>query len=326
MHCYFLGLFALVFSSIAHASFQYDFCSGGSTRLWSRYKIDKEIDSLIAHKDIRNTSKVAYPVIYKYMTEDRDKRRCQGGSLESEVFVSNLIGHLLADTMTRFLVKETARCAPQPSLSKKKLYGICGVSQRLSKNARFDMISGAMLSTSVYISSHIALSLSAIVFDDRFWNSLYGVQQAHGSALDKEVAGERIRLIKKFRPTFDLYNAFLAGSLLLVEKSLTDYGLISGHHLRSAASLSNNSPIVRGVFRSIRSLAFNEALDLAQKWQPTDHPMIGARRGEFTISDGIFQKDFVYPSSLIRLENRAVLRLANPGMRFIYRHILGGKL
>merc|ERR1711871_1757287 len=95
-----------------------------------------------------------------------------------------------------------------------------------------------MASTSIYLTTHMGLAVSALVQADNLWEE-YPVREIN--TLKKRV--EVLR--NEYQPLYDGFNAFLSKHLSTVEFALHDFGLTSGKifHLASIISEKANTPI-----------------------------------------------------------------------------------
>ena len=303
----------------------YDFCLKNypNSKVWSRPTIESNLRELVDNPPVHNTILESYPNAYITMTAQRDIERCgSSGKLVSGYEISNYINHQLADLMTRYLDKITHDCSVKPSLSKES-YGICYNQKRFLESKNLDSVTSFLESTSVYISSHIAISLSAVLLDDEFWdNSSY--HMAHSSKPSH--IRDRIFYTKRYKVNYDAFNEFLAANLTTVSKALKQECLISGNTLVLGAKVGENIPALSNSFGKIRDKAFDEAIDLAIKWQntPDSNPMIVKKSGKYTVDFSQYDYDFMYTDSLRKLEDFSKGAVVNDLSRIIYSKLLGG--
>ncbi|MES2745935.1 MAG: hypothetical protein V4655_10940 [Bdellovibrionota bacterium] len=291
--------------------------------LWGAETVSYQIGELIQDPNVYGTPWMSYPVAYRRMTAARDIARCSG-ALKTDDKVNVRINHLLSDIMTRWYVLSVKECAAtQATIGTNG--GFCPLMKKM-KDEKYDSLSAAMSSTAVYISSHISLSLSAIAFDDAFWDET-GLEQTYNNGKHDRVnyMAARITALKRYKPTFDAFNAFLANNLATVGSALKDANLLSGDVLNFAAGLARVIPFRAIAFGKIRDDAFNNALLLVDTLAPEDHPMIRTDRSRTYLNYGHFNFDFVYPEKTRAVEASALFNIANSANMEIYRRLLGGK-
>lgn len=312
----------------ANSLFQ-DFCkahgvSQDSTlpELWSDETVQHKIDELIHQTKIQGTPWMAYPVAYKKMTYARDKERC-GGVLKSKNQLHARINDLLSDIMTRFYVATADACAASDAKLGKK-HGFCPLMARMRKE-RFDALSAAMASTGLYLSSHITLSLSAVILADDFWEQSGLPETQRASADWQSVVKARIEHVRLYKPLFDKFNLFLADNITTVASALSEEGLIEGDVLRFISGVTKYLPFRALPFGKIRDDAFNLALELSLTIDPASHPMMISRNNWNRINFGRPNFDFTYPPKLSQLEESGIEFAASRENMLIYHLVLGGK-
>ncbi|MBC7531513.1 MAG: hypothetical protein H7318_08045 [Oligoflexus sp.] len=307
-----------------------DFCvlSGierdpNSQGFWSAETVDYQITQLIEDPAVYGTPWMAYPSAYRRMTAARDVSRCQG-ALQTIDKVNASLNHLLSDIMTRWYVLTVQQCAhSQAKLGTNA--GFCPHMNRM-RLERYDSLSAAMSSTAIYLSSHIALSVSAMAFDDAFWDQMPDPETHNdGSRPRAKVMNARVIAIKRFKPVFDNFNAFLGNNLSVVAGALQESKLLNGSVLNFASNLSRVIPLRSFAFGKTRDDAFATALDLIETLQPAQHPMIRVEGERAGLNRGKFAFNFVYPAKLKALEDAALFSFANRANMQIYRRVLGGK-
>lgn len=306
-----------------------DFCklSGVDTAinqgsLWSAASVQFHISELIAQPTISKTPWLAYPVAYKKMTAARDQARC-GGVLQSDDAFLARMNDLLSDIMSRFYMSTVDQCAASGANLGSE-HGFCALMARMKKE-KFDSLSAAMASTGVYISSHISLALSAILFADDFWAaSPYPDTYAREDDWAR-VLKARTERMRSYKPVYDKFNGFLADNIKIVASALSEAQLLNGDVLYFLSGISRYVPFKALLFGKIRDDAFAVALELAKEMNPADHPMMVVRGGIARIHYGNYNFSFSYPERLARLEQEGIEFAANPANMFIYRNVLGGK-
>ncbi|RZA14754.1 MAG: hypothetical protein EOP10_27500, partial [Proteobacteria bacterium] len=291
--------------------------------LWGAETVSYQIGELIQDSNVYGTPWMSYPVAYRRMTAARDIARCSG-TLKAADKVDVRINHLLSDIMTRWYVLTVKECAASGATLGTNA-GFCPLMKKM-KAEKYDSLSAAMSSTAVYISSHISLALSAIAFDDAFWDET-GLEQTYNNGKHERVnyMAARIAILKRYKPSFDAFNAFLANNLTTVGSALKEAKLLSGDVLNFAAGLSRVIPFRALAFGKIRDDAFANALMLVDTLTPEDHPMIRTQRGRSYLNYGHFNFDFVYPEKTRAVEASALFNVANSANMEIYRRLLGGK-
>lgn len=305
---------------------RYGFCqsSSSSSQVWNRAEIERQLYDLISNSKVKDSIKEAYPNGYITMTGERDKERCGEGRLVSNNEYSNFINHYLADIMTRYLHKITLDCSESHSLVQGDL-GICSLQKKFDDSKKLDSVSAFLESTSVYISSHIALSLAAVALDDQFWAS-FPDTNVHASQDSTKTINARLKYIEEYKPVYDGFNEFLAENLSTVTAALSKECLVKGDFLNLAANIGQSVPFGASLFGNIRDKAFYEAIDLAKSFSsgPDAHPMITESNGTHYVDFERYDYGYSYPNSLRKLEEFSRDAMINPLSRAIYDNLLGG--
>lgn len=305
----------------------YDFCNLSRTATpnsagaltWNAARVQVQIKELLTASSIKSKPWAAYPALYLRMTRERDKERC-GGRLQPESVTSQFIGDRLADIMSRFYVLETAECANKEAL--RRGAGFCGL-MRKSLDDQYDALSMAMASTAIYISSHIAQSLRAIVGDEPFWQALGEPQALHA---DRELAmSRRIALLKDYRKDFDRFNGFLADQIATVVAALDEEGLLRTGALGLAGQVAKHISFRSCFFGKIRDMAFATAVLDAAEFGAREHPMLERRGGAYAVHSHRYDYSQKPTPREQKLEEFALEAVAGPAQRLIYKHLLGGK-
>ena len=306
----------------------YDFCQVEDTapdvqsiRPWNAAMVQKGITDLLDEPHIKGTIWAAYPTAYRRMAAARDESRCSGVLRDDDRRI-NLINHHLSDVMSRWLVLETSQCAIKPITSMPES-GICGVMRR-AKNNNLDGLSEALASTAVYISSHLAMALTAVSLDDVFWAVFPDPATQRGVRSLDAVLDARMTWIKSYKPAFDRFNPFLADHLNTVAVALHEAGFVKGDLLNFATYVAKALPCKAALFGSIRDRAFEVALSYSKDPLVSLHPMLKQKDGGYMLSYGRFNFDAPLPKSLSDLEVFAMTAVANPLSLKIYRDVLGG--
>ena len=297
----------------------YDFCqlSRNNTEnsvqavTWNKSRVQAEISRLLSAPDIAGTFFRGYPAVYQAMTAQRDIERC-GGTLQGKDAMNQMLGDRLADMMTRFYIREVEGCRTGSILAS----GSSGFCQLMAdaKNDHYDALSFTMASTAIYISSHIALSLRAVLADDDFWDSLGG----------ETTWDVRLLALKSYRSDYDKFNGFLADQLSTVTEALHREELLGNANLALAASLAQYLSFRECAFKKIRDQAFEVAVADAVEFQGRKHPMMQVSHSRYKVADR-FDAQVSLTEKTAKLEAFALRAVAGPEQRLVYRYLLGGK-
>ncbi len=305
-----------------------DFCEvrGSEPRLddpgfWNGVMVQNALENLISDLKLAGTPWYGYPVAYKKMTARRDEARCRG-VLKSDVKGMALINHQLADNMTRWFITITKLCvATQEYLVAQT--GVCG-RMNAAYRSNATPLESAMAMTAVYISSHLAESLAAVILDDEFW-SQYPVlaTQMPSGTLDKtqrkQVLGYRIREIKLYKTLFDKFNGLLGGSIPLVADALREKNLLKGPLATIELLFAQLLPCKSLLFGKIRDQAFEVAQLLALDPNQGFNPMMELRDQRYVLNYGHYVFERQPSRALLNLEQSALDAVANPLAMGIYR-------
>jgi hypothetical protein len=318
-------------SRLASDDNPFDFCSRSGhhpndhdRHVWSAATVQTGLGFLVQDSRLKGTAASAYAVSYRRMTEARDQARCGGGALVERSEEMNLLTHELADIMTRWYITETKLCL-DGKLSATN--GFCGVYHR-ARDENYDSLSVAMANTAVYLSSHIAWSLSAVAFHDEFWDRFPDPATHHIRGPLEPALEARKKWLKEFKPTYDRFNEFLGGSLDVVAKALEDADLLRDHVLLASTHLSKILPCKAKFFSGIRDKSFTAALDIIDQNRPDFHPMLRRDRNRYSLNYSAFNPPegrSLAPESVLASEDFALWALASPPARLAYRELLGGK-
>ena len=215
-----------------------DFCTSTSEskQMWNAERIQSEIHALLDIDGYRQSAISAYSEVYLEMTKARDDSRCRKGEklYSNDVWQRNM-NSVLADIMTRTYIAEERVCYSEiigESVSPTVVSSyLCDITkQALAEN--WTPLEVAMASTAVYLSDILGQSLSALPYIDSLW------VDTNFKTLD-----QRISAIQKFKPTYDAFNEFLAGSLKLVADVLIDRGRVHCRLFSTAADLAEDISI-----------------------------------------------------------------------------------
>ncbi len=282
--------------------------------------VQREVGQLAA--DLAGRSWAAYPVSYKRMTRERDKARC-GGRLQADDELLEQINSRLADVMSRWYVSETRRCLREEPV-RDESGGFCPLIAKIGRE-RYDALSAAMASSAVYISSHLALSLAAVIYDDAVWE----VSPDPGVRADgrpwAEIRDRRLAAMPRFKPVYDRFNGFLGDNLQTVAGALQEAGMLRGDTLNFVAGVSQMVPFKAAAFGKIRDTAFAAALRTVRQQAPELHPLVRVQEGGRTLVFSGAARGAVYTPELLQVEREAVYQVANPLSLHLYRSLLGGK-
>jgi hypothetical protein len=305
--------------SQAQGATNYDFCSlpkstsgdaelGADARLfpiWNAATVNAEISRLVESDGLRSTPLAAYPTSYVAMTAARDRERCQG-SLKITDRPSRLIGDLLADLMSRWLVLSVEDCRPVST----DALGICG---SVSRTVQFKLgtLESALDMTAVYLSSHMATAIVAVAYDDQFWEQEFP-ESTHclGHPCSSSVWKNRADYLKQYKLYYDLNNKFLASNLTTVVQSLENACLIRGPAISLGAKILERLPL-ENLFKSIRDETFSAALATLAAIDPATHPMLRVVGGKYVTQFDDFKIWNAPPWSLVRGERNSRALLAN---------------
>ena len=305
----------------------FDFCTASGALpnaydpyVWSGAMVQTALTDLINYPTLKDSPEAAYAISYRRMTQARDEARCHGELVDKNPAM-NLLTHQLADIMTRWYIAETRLCiAGKADVNN----GFCSVFTR-SRKDNYDAISFAMADTAVYLSSHIAWSLSALAYNDNFWNEFPDPATRHDQGPFKDSLAARKRWLLDFKPTYDRFNNFLGANLSVVATALAEAGMLRDQSLVVASSLSKLIPCKSSMFSSIRDKSFNVAIEILEEGKPELHPMIRTDHARYVLNYTKFEARGDGRTTIKTIEDFALQALANPVARATYRDILGGK-
>ena len=291
--------------------------------LWGPSSVQHYIRELLQKPYLRDTPNAAYPLTYLNMTAERDKERC-GGTLSADDDQAEAIGDLLADIMSRWLVLSVDTCSQTRSSDTE--IGICGAIHRGSRG-RYDSLRSAVELTSVYLSSHMASALAAVILSDHIWlnNFPSSTHCPVGQDCPAYVLENRLRFVQDYKSLYDKNNAFLAGRIATVTQTLSQACYIRGPLVPVGGLLVNNLSINKVLFSILRDQTFKSGVALARSIRPDQHPML--RRGDdgyVEVEYGVFQQFQSPPEALMELESRARATFANDAWSWLLKP-LGGR-
>lgn len=313
------------------AAIDYDFCSlsrpaqrpapqtgdgtsdATSLSLWNAATVQTQLRRLILDPNLIDTPWNSYPVAYVAMTAARDFERCNNRSLATKNRSHQIIGDLLADLMSRWLALSSQQCAASPSLGDRRS-GFCAAFERI-RNQATDTFGASLEITTVYLSSHMAMSLAAVVRDDLFWNQEFPADThcLPGKACPRTTIENRIKWVKSYKTHYDRNNRFLAGNISTIVTTLRQACYLRGGVLDATSMLANNLPGLELLFGNIRDKTFQAAIELARTLPPESHPMLEKQ------ANGLFTRQFKnvrffesMPPSLASAETNARALLRGP--------------
>ena len=313
-------------SSLTAVESRWDFCQlkgiapdAQSRDLWSAETVQDQLQRLLDEPFMGRAPWSAYTVAYKKMTAERDLARCNS-RLKSSDEIMDQMNHLLADIMTRSFVTLMRQCPTgSPDVP-----GFCPLVAKI-KAENYDALSAAMASTGVYLSSHLALSVAAIAYSDDFWDASPFAETHRMGRPWSDVRAARLAQIKRFKPTFDRFNGFLANQLTTVATALKDADMVKGDGLNLVTGLSRLIPFRASLFGRIRDDAFAAAQRMIETHGPEDHPFIAIKAGRSNLAYLSFQKGGEAQAQLVAVESFAQQAVAGSTSLFVYRNLLGGK-
>jgi hypothetical protein len=307
----------------------YDFCNTSAAleadpatdpiqtlRLWNAQDVQEQLRTLTNDANLLDTPWNSYPITYVAMTKARDFERCHG-ILATPNLKHQLIGDLLADMMSRWLALSMMSCGANTNQGD-PTYGFCAAMDRtLSSN--IDTLGSALEITSVYLSSHMAMALAAVVHDDLFWNGEFPPATHCPSFGQKtcpqQVILERIRWVEDYKVHYNRNNRFLAKNVVTIIKTLRQACYIRGEFFETSATLAQQLPlpVLELFFGNIRDKTFRAGLELAKTIDPSAHPMLA--KG----ADGLYHRQFTnikffnkMPRPLAAAEDFARTQLRGP--------------
>lgn len=336
VHSVLKAAFATVLTALlgseAHASGEDTtrFCEAGDVlqpahgqALWGPASVQHYIRALLQKPHVIDRPAASYALTYLTMTAERDKERC-GGMLAADDSSDELIGDLLADVMSRWLVLSTDACL-QSAAPKGASLGICGATRRSVDN-RFDTLRSALEVTSVYLSSHMASALAAVILSDTMWTQSFPENTHCPKALPcpMSVIQERIKYVRSYKTLYDKNNGFLAKHISTVISTLKRACYVKTGLASAGAPFVNNLPINALVFGHLRDLTFESAIKLASSLKRQNHPMLRqTETGEWALEYSTYRGFSLAPTGLLELEAHARNTFANASWSWILKP-LGG--
>lgn len=299
-----------------------DIAAKDSPSMWSAASVQHHIRELLQAPYLKDSAAGAYALSYLVMTHARDEERC-GGVLSADDLESEWIGDLLADVMSRWFILTTEACAsawyPPESV------GICGGVRR-SITGDFDSLRSALEMTGVYLSSHMAQALAAVILSDGMWNQHFPVKThcPSGSSCPQKVIEERLQFVKRYKTLYDKNNAFLASRISTVIGSLKDSCYIKGSLLPLGSRLMDQVSATAVVFGLVRDKTFQTGMTLARTLDRKEHPMLReTSEGRWEVEYADFKAFSETPRILRELETDALKLFANESFTWITKSFGG---
>jgi hypothetical protein len=281
---------------------------------WSASTVQREIKKLLESSAFKNSPHSAYLEVYQRMTEQRDIARCtQGNPMCPKDFLDQRLNDAMSDLMTRNYLEIVNICVSEPNKKISSGLDLGAVFQRMHRKAEkenWDSVRVAMGSTALYLTSHLALAVSALPHIDQLW---IGTPY-------KDV-NSRINRVKEFKPVYDAFNPFLAKNLVTVAKALKEAKLTGNSSFESTAKFAEPILPWEKFFGIMRDGAFKSGLDIAAHTPKGEHPWTvrDAKGNTRMLSKVVGALPFPYnmelQKDLKKLENNAwisSMHLANP--------------
>ena len=318
-----IGLLANTVLAAESGPINYDFCTiddvaptADAQQIWGAASVQHYGRRLLANPAVIDSPRAAYPLAYVALTHERDVQRC-GGTLGSNDRSDRLIGDLLADVMSRWLMLSVATCAGPVHVLDDS--GLCAAVQR-QKLASADSLKATVDMTAVYLTSHMGMALVAVAFDDAFWNQEYDVSThcEPYARCGRDVLEARLVVIRRYKELYDKNNAFLATNLPTVIDTLRSACYLAGNAIPAGARLAALFPTGE-VFGNIRDQTFAAALTTARTIIPAEHPMITREGGLNVVQYGSFRAFKVNPQALRAAEANARGILAGDALTWLFK-------
>lgn len=316
---------------MAQASETQRFCSLGESLqdrhgqdIWGAFTVQHYIRELLNKPHVVDNPAASYGISYLVMTRERDQQRC-GGMLAADDPQSELIGDLLADIMSRWLVLATDQCLEKKAVDASGV-GICRAIQRTVAR-KDDTLRSALELTSVYLSSHMASALGAVILADSMWNQSF---PSDTHCLPKRpcsasAMAARVRHIRKYKLLYDKNNAFLARNVVTVIETLKNACYLRKGLLTAGAPIVNELPINALLFGQLRDQTFATAIELASTIRRQNHPMLTlSKDGNWQIEYSSVRNFVETPAILFELESTARKTFSSDALGWLLKP-LGGR-
>lgn len=292
--------------------------------IWGASSVQHYIRELLHKPQVVDNPAASYAISYLVMTRERDQERC-GGMLAADDPQSELIGDLLADVMSRWLVLATDQCLQKEALTDAGV-GICRAVQRTVAR-KDDTLRSALELTSVYLSSHMASALAAVILADSMWNQFFP-SDTHclpERPCSASAIAARVRHIRKYKSLYDKNNAFLARHVETVIDTLKDACYLRKGLVTAGAPIVNELPINALLFGQLRDQTFATAIELASTIRRQNHPMLTlSNEGIWQIEYTAVRNFVATPAILLELESTARKTFSNDALGWILKP-LGGR-
>lgn len=272
------------------------------TTVWSAATVQREIRATLLATGLRCSPQGAYLTVYARMTAARDAGRCAAGDPLRPVDALDVrLNDALSDVMTRNYLDIARRCAsgsggPLPDPADPG--GLWCEMHREALRDNRDAVRIATGSTGLYLSSHLALAVSALPHLDALW-------------LGTPYTSLRARLdrMQAFKPTYDAFNAFLARNLDTVADALGQGGLLRGPSFGVAAGLAERLFPSALAFGRIRDVAWARGLNLALAIPRGRHPWTLPAREGFAVSASPARAAAAWPDDAgVRAQREGLVR------------------
>lgn len=263
-----------------------------SESIWSANDVQQFIEDV--GNNLKCTPNAAYTFAYKRMTKERDKARC-GGNLSPKSFTNEIFNDALSDLMSRYYVNTWAVCNDDNNNNLPTGADLGNMWCNLANDSyqhNYNSIHVAMASTSIYLTTHMGLAVSALVQADNLWEEY--------SAYEVDTLEKRVDiLMNEYEPLYDGFNVFLSEHLGTVEFALHDFGLTSGKifHIASIIAEKANTPVGL-VFEKIRTKTFQLGLQLGIEIPRQNHPLIVPCKSNSNHKKYCLRTSFAVPYSL----------------------------
>jgi len=243
---------------------------------WSASEVQRQILAQLKSEPFGCTPHSAYLAAYARMTKDRDKARCDASptnAMHPSDPLDARLNDALADMMTRNYLqianacvsnKEVSRGADVRSSRTQALQGaFCDLHVRANQE-NWNTLRVAMGSTAYYLSTHLAVALSALAHTDDLW-----------VGTDFDTVPKRVERMRapSFKKVYDAFNGFLGNSLTTVGQALEDAGLMrNADRLKAASKLAELGSPAGVVFGNRRDVAYKLGLAIAELVPLRSHP------------------------------------------------------
>lgn len=201
------------------------------------------------------------------MTQERDAARCEPGNpMRPPTELDARLNDALSDMMTRNYLRVVEACRVDLPLSDgADVDGVLCAMHDRAERENWTALRVALGSTGYYLSTHLAVALSALPHIDDLWV---------GTPFTSLAA--RLERVAAFKPTYDAFNDFLGTRFSTVAESLSRAGLTratAGAEIFGCVSRhADSSPVSATVFGNRRDLAFESGMAIAKLTRRGGHP------------------------------------------------------